>query len=83
MVNFDTPQSKALKKLHDTYASLDLNNVAPLLSKDFQYELFPKTPDVPNQTKESHLEMWGKVFSSFNKLEVRIRHRRTAFKFTD
>ena len=82
MVNFDTLQSKAVERLFNAYASLDLNNVRPLLSKNYQFELFPESPDAPKQTKESQLQMWEKRFSSLNKLEVRIRHRRTAFKFT-
>ena len=72
MANFDTPQSKAVERLINAYASLDPNNIEPLLSKDFQYELLPESPDAPKQTKEGHLQMWGKRFSSLNKLEVRI-----------
>jgi len=79
MVDFDlsTPQLKAVKNMIDAYISLDLNNLAPLLSKDYQYEAFPKSTDFPVQTKESHLQVWGKIFSPVNKLDVRIRHWRT------
>ena len=73
MANLDRgPQSKTVEKLHNAYSSLDLNNAEPFLSKDFHYELLPESPDLPKQTKETHLQTWGKVFSSLNKFEVRI-----------
>ena len=71
MVNFDTPQSKAVKRLLDAYSSLDMKNVEPLISKDYQYESLPESTDLPKQTKESHFKMWGGVFSSVKKYEVR------------
>ena len=77
-----TPQVKVVKQLLDAYASLDMNNVEPLLSKNYQYEPLPESTDVPKQTKESHLQAWKEVFSSTKKLEVRIRHGRTAFKLS-
>jgi len=72
MAEFNTPQSKAVKNLLDAYATLDLNNVEPLLSKNYHYELLPESPDLPVQTKESHLQTWGGIFSSVKKFEVRI-----------
>jgi len=72
MVEFSTPQSKAAKGLLDAYATLDMNNVEPLLSKNYQYELLPESPDLPVQTKEAHLQTWRAVFSSVTKFEVRI-----------
>ena len=80
MADFDTPQLKAIKKLAEAYSSLDMNNVEPLLSKNYQCETLPESTDFPKQGKESHLQGWGEVFSSVNKHEVRIRHWRTAFK---
>jgi len=80
MVDFDTPQSKAVKNLFDAYATLDLDNVEPLLSRNYQYESLPESTELPIQTKESHLQMWRGVFSSVKKYEVRIRHRRTSLK---
>jgi len=35
MVNFDTPQSKAVKNMFNGYATLDLDNVEPLLSRNY------------------------------------------------
>jgi hypothetical protein len=83
MVNFDTPQLKAVKNLLDAYASLDLNNVEPLISKNHHHESLPASTDLPKQSKEDHLQVWKGVFSSVNKFEVRIRHRRTSPKLSD
>jgi len=85
MVDFDanTPQLKAVKRLADAYISLDLNNLEPLLSKDYRYEAIPAIPEIPIQTKESHIQAWKEVYSVVSKQEVRIRHWGTAFKLAD
>ena len=76
-----TPQLKAIKKLIDAYCSLNVNNVEPLLSKNYEYEVIPKNADFPTHRGEDHLkEYWGRILSLLTKHEVRIRHRRTAFK---
>ena len=83
MIDFDpsTPQLKAVKRTVDAYSSLDMNNIAQFLAKDYQYETFPKSIGFPLvQTKESHLQVWGSIFSLVKKLDVRIRHWRTAFR---
>ena len=80
MVDFNTPQSKAVKRLADAYISLDIKNVERLLSKNYQHEPLLESTDFPIQKKESHLQTWESICSSVNKHEVRIRHRRTAFK---
>ena len=72
MVEFSTPQSKVVKGFLDAYATLDMNNVEPLLSKNYQYELLPESPDLPVQTKEAHLQTWRGVFSSVKEFKVRI-----------
>ena len=81
MANLDTnsPQLSLIKRLIDGYCSLDMNNVEPLLSKDYRYEMLPERADLPKQAKESHLKMWGEVFSPGRKAEVCIGHRGTAF----
>ena len=80
MVDFDTPQSKVIKRLLDAYCSLDVNNLEPLLSKDYQYLPLPENTDHLKHTKESHLQTWGGVFSLATKFEVRIQHRRAVLK---
>ena len=74
MVEFDTPQLKVVKRVADAYLSRDTNNIEPLISKNYEYEPLPESADLPKQTKEGHLQMWRGIFSSLNKLEVRIRH---------
>jgi hypothetical protein len=82
MADFDasSPQLKLTKRLSKAYLSLDLSDLEPILSKNYQYESFPECADLPKQTKESHLQVWRGILSSLNKLEVRIQHRRIAFK---
>ena len=78
MVNFDTPQLKVVKRMVDAYRSLDLNNLKPVLSKDYRFEAIPEIPDVSIQTQEGYIQMRREVFSLLRKLDVRIRHWRTA-----
>jgi hypothetical protein len=82
MVDFDTstPQLKAVKRLIDAYISLNLNDLEPLLSKDYRYEALPTIPGLPIQTKEDHLKMRREVYSLMKNLDVRIqRLPRAAF----
>ena len=82
MADFDasTPQLRAVKKLFAAYLSLDVNNVEPLLSENYQYEAFPESADLPREAKKGHLQAWGRIFSSVKKHDVRIRRQRTASK---
>jgi hypothetical protein len=73
--NASTPQVKFVKKLFRAYCSLDLNNLGPIPSKNYQCEVLSERADFPKQMKESQIKVWGPVFSLLNKLEVRIRHR--------
>jgi len=79
MVSLDasTPQLRAVKNWLDAFASLDIKNVEPLLSKNFQYHPFPETADIPKEAKEKYTERFGGVLSAASKLEVRVQHRRT------
>ena len=75
MVNFDaTPQLKAIKRLMDAYASLDMNKVEPLLSKNYQQQPFPpSTFDLPEEVKKNRFGKFRKVSAALRKLEVRIQ----------
>jgi hypothetical protein len=44
----DTPQVKLVKRLSDAYSTLNINNVEPLLSKDFQFETVPESANLPH-----------------------------------
>ena len=76
MNNLDatTPQLKFVGRLYEAYATCDINKVAPLLSKNFMYSSFPKIPELPDQTKEEHITLYGPLFAKLVKLEVRTRH---------
>jgi hypothetical protein len=85
MENMDasTPQLRVVKKWFDTLTSLDLSKADPLISRNFKYQSFPKTIDVPEQTKDIYIQWFGGIMVSLTKLEVRIQRRRTAFKLAD
>jgi hypothetical protein len=78
MVNFDasTPQLKVVKNWIDAYLTFDIKNVEPPISKNFQYQAFPETTDLPKETKENHIERYGEILAGTSKAEVRIQHRR-------
>ena len=75
MVNFDaSPQLKAIKRLMDAYASLDMNKVEPLLSKNYQQQLFPpSTFDLPEEVKRNRFGKFRQMSAAVGKLEVRIQ----------
>lgn len=75
MVNFDaSPQLKAIKRLMDAYASLDMNKVEPLLSKNYQQQPFPpSTFDLPEEVQKNRFGKFRKVSAALRKLEVRIQ----------
>ena len=82
MTHFDTttPQLKAVDRLLEAYRSCDTENLAPSLSKNFTYRAFPKSTDVPDQTKEEHIQLFRPVFARLAKIDVRIRHKGTFFE---
>ena len=84
MSDFDTstPQLKLAKQWSDAYCSLDIKNVEPLISKDFQYLTFPDTTGLPKEPKERHIERLGMMMTVLNKVDVRTQHQRTGFKLT-
>ena len=69
-----TPQLKLVDQLLKAYCTCDINKVTPLLSKNFAYRSFPKSADVPDQTKEEHIEQFGPKFAALEKLDVRVQH---------
>lgn len=77
MVNFDasTPQLNVVKQWLESYASLDTKNTNRLLSKNFQYESYPRSSNNPDEPKEAHVKTWGTRLSSMNKLEVSGIHQ--------
>jgi hypothetical protein len=78
MANLDasTPQLKVLKKAIDAVTALDLSKMDTLLSRNFKYQSFPKTIDVPEQTKGTFFQWFRGVFASMSKFEVCIQRWR-------
>jgi hypothetical protein len=74
MTNLDdasSPQLKAAKKWLDAYSSRDTSKLGPLLSKHFKHQTFPKSI-FPEETKEKHLERYGKMVAPMTTYEVRM-----------
>ena len=72
MTNFDanTPQVEVAKKCLEAYFSLDIKKVEPLLSKNYQFQAFPESANLPKETKEQHIERWKAAFGVLTKFEV-------------
>jgi hypothetical protein len=81
MANFEagTPQLEVAKKWFDAVGVLDTGKIDSLLSRNFKYQSFPKTIDVPELTKAKYIQWFGGTFTSMTKIEVRIQRRRTTF----
>ena len=73
MPRFDTPQLKLVKDYADAYCTLDINNIEQHMAKDFKYQTFPKISEIPDQSKEVHIQKWGPILSVMTKEEVRAR----------
>jgi len=72
MANIDatTPQLKVVKGFTNAVVSRDLNNVEPILSRDFTMRLFPKVARLPDLTKEEYLQRYGGTLALFANTEV-------------
>ena len=77
-INATTPQLKAVNNFVDAYLTLDLKNAEPLISKDFQFQTFPKIAGHPDQAKGAHFERYGPLFALMSKVEVRFQRREIA-----
>ena len=74
MINFDaSPQLALVKKWFDAYLSLDVKNVEPVISKEFQYQAFPETPEILEEKKEKHIEKYREILAAGSKFEVCIQ----------
>ena len=54
--NANTPQLEVVKKWLEAHFNLDVKNAEPLLSRNYQYQAFPESPDLPNETREQYVE---------------------------
>lgn len=76
-IDTTTPQLKAVERIFEAYRTCDLNNAHSVLSKNFTYRSFPKIAELPDQTKEEHIQLYGPMFARVAKIEVGIQHRGT------
>ena len=82
MINIDatTPQLTLVKGLFDAYLTLDINKIAPFISKNYTFQTLPKIPDLPDEATGGHLERYGALLSLMNGMEVRTQRDGTASK---
>ena len=52
--------------------SQELDRRLPFISKNFQYQALPETPNLPKETGGSHIERYRGLLVAASKLEVRI-----------
>jgi hypothetical protein len=85
LTNFSagTPQLEAVKNLIEAYLTLDLNNLEPVVTKDYRYQTFPKIADLPDESKGGHLERYGVLFGLMTEVEVCIQHHLRALRLAD
>jgi hypothetical protein len=83
MADFDasTPQLQTVKKWIDSFISLDISKADLLISRNFKFQSFPKSTELPEQpTKEAYIQWFGRVFALLATFSVRIHRRRTTRK---
>ena len=76
-----TPQLEVIKKFHEAHCSRDIESVAALMSKNYTYQTFPKTTDLPDETRETFVQKYGGIFSLLTKVEVSAQYLRIVLKF--
>ena len=79
-INATTLQLKFIAEVFAAWRTLDMSNVEPLLSKNYVQKSFPRSADLPDLTKADLVAKHELFFSSFTKIEVRIKHRETTFR---
>jgi ketosteroid isomerase-like protein len=84
MAYFDTssPQLKAIDEFYAAYRTRDMQNVEPLLAKDYRYKSLPDRPDLPEMTKEEHIRLYAPKFAACTKFDVRISEYHETASFT-
>ena len=75
----DAPQVEVAKKWLEAYFSLDIKNVEPLLAKNYQFQSFPESANLSEETREQHVGRWTEALGVLTKFEVGVQHRRAPF----
>ena len=81
--NANTPQVDVAKRWLEAYFGLDIENVKPLLAKNYQFQSFPKSANLSEETREQHIERWREAFGVLTKFEVGVQRWRTPFGFAN
>jgi hypothetical protein len=55
--------------------SRDLKNVQRLISKNYQFQTFPKTAQVSDEARGAFLEKHGGILALITKIEVCAQHQ--------
>ena len=79
-INPTTPQLKAVKNFAEAYLTRDVKNLEPVVSRDFQFQTFPKIADHPDESKEAHFERYGPLLTLMTKIEVGFQRREIDLK---
>jgi ketosteroid isomerase-like protein len=85
MAYLDTTSSqlKAIDEFFAAYRTRDIKNAEPLMAKDCKYKYLPDHPDLPEMTKEQHIQLYAAMVAACTGFDVRIsEHHGTASKFT-
>ena len=72
MPYFDTSsrQLEFVDRCFAAYRTRDVKNAKPFMARDYRYKSLPETPDLPEMTKEQHLETYDKLFAASTKFDV-------------
>ena len=63
-----------VKNLFEAYTALDVDKLESFISKNFEFQTFPKVARMPDEAKGKHLEWCGPLFSLISKVEVYNRN---------
>ena len=70
-INTTTPQLKAVKRWIDAYASLDIQKIDSLFSRNFKHQTLPKSLGRDEETREDYIVRLGRVLPMFTSFRVR------------
>ena len=75
MPYFDTSsrQLEFIDRFYGAYRTRNVEHIRPFLAEDYIYKAFPETPELPEMTKEKHLEIHGGMFAACVKYDVSIQ----------
>jgi hypothetical protein len=69
-MNVTDSQLKVVDWSFKSFRTLDCNDTAPILLKDFTYRTFPKLPGAGGQTEEEKFALFRTIFAKVVKPEV-------------